>query len=1021
MTKNNDIEKIFNPIIQKTIFKQSEIINVEGENNQMHSKNSPSKLAQYYDGEIVDEPIYTDIDGVKFQLPDDAINYAFKYNRLNFGKQKPKSNSVYKLIFVLETKFGRFDAIVPKVRFIKKDGSFGRTVSYDRNKRLLPLTEIEEAVFSYYRENFVSSHHFGLLPILNRLYYPLSRIIDLDCPLYYVKGKETISFEKVKIKKITIDFSLIDKYSGLYWEIVLNITGENDVQSDSINSKNCQVTDKDVFIFDEKNNCLFYYCDDFSLPKILRSNLNLQVKFFELSKLKEILEQKKHPLISVNLSQKKLVSKYPIPKPLMRFSESNGVVSYNIEFYYEDEYVLDYLKNRSDIIVVKSKEDTNTLFIFHRAKDYENKVMLYAQQVFLTVPNAYLDYPYNIPKYNGKLSDVLSEIGISLINDGFEIAVKNSKVKKGSKGQIEIIISSGIDWFDVDVKYRDDDGTSKPIEIDKELLVDLLLKSGDDYIILNKDNQRKLNNLINAGLDSKGKMKVSKYNFLVINQLYEELQKNAPKELTNAKKLASKFESYDKIEELPLPKGFRGKLRPYQQAGFNWLNFLNEYNVNGCLADDMGLGKTIQTLVFLQHLKEKELLGLTIIVAPVTTLRNWESEIYKFTPDIKVCLYHGPSRHIHLDYISEYDIILVSYNTLRIDLKKLKDLKFNYMILDESQYIKNPDTLTRKAVKIFQSKHRLVLTGTPLENNSIELWSQFDFLLPGLLGNKNSFIQNFALPIQNGTINNASKTLKKLIYPFMLRRKKKDVLDDLPDKNEIELFVEMGSAQEEIYNKHRDIYKTLIKKKMEAKGFRLDVNILSSLLRLRQFALFPQLVDKKQSGIESCKFEQLKELVDELISEDHKILIFSQFVKVLNIIMDKYIKPKNIPYCYIDGQVNADDRKIQIEKFQNDETTKLFLISLKSGAFGINLTAADYVIIFDPWWNPAVETQAIDRAHRIGQKNKVIAYKIYVKDTIEEKILQLQKQKRELYNDLITSEESFMKKLTQEDILNLLL
>jgi non-specific serine/threonine protein kinase len=365
----------------------------------------------------------------------------------------------------------------------------------------------------------------------------------------------------------------------------------------------------------------------------------------------------------------------------------------------------------------------------------------------------------------------------------------------------------------------------------------------------------------------------------------------------------------------------------------------------------------------------------------------------------------------------EYDLIITSYQTMSRDIGLFASMDFHYLILDEAQYIKNSASQTFKAVRSIHAGTRLSLTGTPVENRSHELWSQMDFLNPGLLGSSQDFQNRFARAIEVNKDLKAAETLRKKTSPFILRRKKEDVAPELPDKEEIIFYTEMGPGQWKLYDSIRKQYrsnlkKTLVKNSVGGSLF----EILEGLLRLRQAALMPSLIDKKFTRVESCKFEALKEMVSEIISEDHKVLIFSQFVKVLDQLREHFDE-KKVDYSYIDGSTRK--RAEEIKRFQEDEKRKLFLLSLKAGGVGINLTAADYVIIFDPWWNPAVEAQAIDRSHRIGQTRRVIAYKYIVKNTIEEKMLELQNKKKKLVDDIISDESTLLTSLSRDEIMDL--
>ena len=517
------------------------------------------------------------------------------------------------------------------------------------------------------------------------------------------------------------------------------------------------------------------------------------------------------------------------------------------------------------------------------------------------------------------------------------------------------------------------------------------------------------------------------------------------------KKLREMVESEEVGGEQELPVGVKAELRTYQKKGYDWLNFLKDFKLGGILADDMGLGKTLQTLTLLQ--KEQELGNETpsLIVMPTSLIYNWLSEAKKFTPSLKVHVHTGISRTKDPGKFTKYDLILTTYGLVRQDIKMLKPFPFHYVILDESQMIKNPASKTAKAVKELISNHRLSLTGTPLENSLMDLWSQMTFLNPGLLGTEKFFKDFYCTPIEKSNDENRKDQLRKLLHPFILRRTKEQVAEELPPKVENIHYCEMDEAQETLYEETKNSYRNFLMQFNNAKDFAKNkFNILAGLQKLRQIAIHPQLVpaDKltdlgpKQPDIlnehgngsqkegnsngtlppfdeiGSAKYKEFRRLLEEVLQKGSKVLVFSQFVKLLKIIK-KDLEEHKIPFTYLDG--GTKDRIEQVRKFQEEEDIQVFLISLKAGGVGLNLTAAEYVFILDPWWNPAVENQAIDRSHRIGQKNTVFYYKFITKNTIEEKILKLQERKSKLSRDIVTVEDEVYKKLGKEDLESLLM
>ncbi|MBI5728038.1 MAG: DEAD/DEAH box helicase [Ignavibacteriales bacterium] len=475
-----------------------------------------------------------------------------------------------------------------------------------------------------------------------------------------------------------------------------------------------------------------------------------------------------------------------------------------------------------------------------------------------------------------------------------------------------------------------------------------------------------------------------------------------------------KINSFESIERQNIPESFKGELRDYQKAGVDWFYFLQEFSFGGILADDMGLGKTIEVLAMLAKEKAKENIPPSLIVAPTSVVFNWVNEAARFVPSLKILNHTGIQRiksdHLHFE---DYDIILTSYGILLRDFELFNKQKFHYLILDESQKVKNPASKTARLLKEFNATYRLCMTGTPVENNLNELWSQMAILNYGMLGSLKSFQEVFVNPIQKNNDQESAATLRKAIYPFILRRTKELVAKELPPKTEVTTFCQMEPEQKKLYNIWKEavraeVYNEISKKGIKKAGFK----IIEGLLRLRQICNHPRLVKKdflKNSG----KFEEFKEMLIEVTKEDHKVLVFSQFVTMLEI-MREFLDAEQIPYEYLTGSTM--NREERVNNFQTNKEVKVFLISLKAGGFGLNLTAADYVFHYDPWWNPAVEAQATDRTHRIGQDKNVFVYKFITKDSVEEKILQLQEKKRELVRNVISTEAGVLKNLTKEDI-----
>lgn len=481
------------------------------------------------------------------------------------------------------------------------------------------------------------------------------------------------------------------------------------------------------------------------------------------------------------------------------------------------------------------------------------------------------------------------------------------------------------------------------------------------------------------------------------------------------KDLFAKMDDIAQIDLVKKPTKLKATLRPYQNEGFSWLVFLHNANTGGVLADDMGLGKTLQTISLLCWAKQKEKTGLYLVVAPTSVVPNWQREIEKFAPHLKVVLWQGSDRHEQAETIRENDIVITSYALLRRDEEFLSSLDFKYVILDEAQHIKNPLSATARAAKRIKSDRRLALTGTPIENRLSEFWSIFDFVAPNMLGSLKSFEEHYARPIERGDLPTAQK-LGAIVRPFVKRRTKSEVEKDLPSKIEQDMIVPLADEQQKLHKQMmREIRQSLLSE-VEAKGAaKTQIQILAALTRLRQVACDPRLLKLPGdwNNEESGKLVALRELVGEAVSGGHRVLVFSQFVEMLKLIRG-VLDSDGITYEYLDG--STQDRQARVDRFNSDAGINVFLISLKAGGTGLNLTGADTVIHFDPWWNPAVEDQATDRAHRIGQTKVVTVYRLIAKSTVEEKILRLSAKKRSLVENVFATEGSVLKGLTKADV-----
>ncbi|MDI6735974.1 MAG: SNF2-related protein [bacterium] len=568
---------------------------------------------------------------------------------------------------------------------------------------------------------------------------------------------------------------------------------------------------------------------------------------------------------------------------------------------------------------------------------------------------------------------------------------------------LKLSLSHGLDFLEGDVN----------LEIEGEvipLFEALNQYKKNSYIALNDGscaiiNRAYIDKLHRLFKKQKEKVKISFFDLPIVEELIDE--KIAEESFRHSKEI---FLGFNKIKDSKIMfPVINGELREYQKHGYKWLRYLNQHGLGGCLADDMGLGKTVQAITMLADIYPEEKKA-SLILMPKTLLFNWANEIEKFKSELSYYIYHGNNRN--LDEAKTKNLILTTYATVRNDIKAFKEEEFCYIILDESQNIKNLNSQVSKAAMLLKSRHRLALSGTPIENNLGELYALFRFLNPAMFGQIEDFNQYYTGPIQKEGDKDALQELKKKIYPFILRRVKKDVVTDLPDKIEQTLFVEMSPEQKIFYEQRRRFYHQAVKTQIAQNGItKSQFFIFQALTELRQIASIPE--SKTERKLISPKREILLENILDVVANGHKVLVFANFLDILDCVGED-LEKNGIDYLLMTGATR--DRKILVEQFQNEDTHKVFLMTLKTGGLGLNLTAADYIFIFDPWWNKAAENQAIDRTHRIGQDKTVFSYKLITKDSIEEKILKLQELKSELFNSLVGVDGASIKTLDEKDV-----
>lgn len=610
---------------------------------------------------------------------------------------------------------------------------------------------------------------------------------------------------------------------------------------------------------------------------------------------------------------------------------------------------------------------------------------------------------------------LLPRVVPALLLAGWNVEAEGKTIRQA--GEFKLRVTSGVDWFDLEASC---DFGGVGVGLPKLLEA---LRRGERLVMLDDGSQGMLPEewlAKFAPLAAFGETAGDAVRFRSSQAMFlDALLAALPEAEIDARfaRARTKLREFASVGAREQPEGFVGRLRDYQQLGLGWLHFLQEFGFGGCLADDMGLGKTIQVLALLEERRARRAKPgrprlPSLVVAPKSLVHNWVEEAARFAPKLRVLDYTGLDRGGKLDDLSRTDLVVTTYATLRLDILKFKDLRFDYAILDEAQATKNADSQTAKTCRLLQADHRLAMTGTPVENHLGELWSIFEFLNPGMLGRSATF-KLFTAGDREGSAESL-RLLSQALRPFLLRRTKEQVLTELPEKTEQTLYCELDVPQRKLYDELRDHYRLALAGRIESQGLKKSkIQVLEALLRLRQAACHPGLLDEKRIDEPSAKLEALLEQLDAVVQEGHKAIVFSQFTSLLDIVRKRLDAAKSA-YAYLDGKTR--DRKKVVERFQTDDACRVFLISLKAGGLGLNLTAADYVFILDPWWNPAVEAQAVDRAHRLGQTRPVFAYRLIARDTVEEKIIELKNRKGELADAIVSADGSLISELTAEEL-----
>ena len=704
--------------------------------------------------------------------------------------------------------------------------------------------------------------------------------------------------------------------------------------------------------------------------------------------------------------------------PKLFLDEEGSLLTLEIQNFYETIHGEFLLPGPNPEFMTGSYAFEDTTYLIRRMQDEEANL---AEKLL----------EMNFQPRNNRIWFLEPEEAITFLLDAYPKLIEQYRVfgeKALSKYKVRLaqpVINATVEsneeekWFSLDIEV-DYDGQKVPIDLIWKAWSQgkryVQLKDGS-YTSLPESWLEKVAHKLRAmGLDPEQppQQRFEQYEAPVLDNLLDDLPEVETDGFWDT--LREKIHTFKEIAMVKQPDGLQATLRGYQQQGLSYLNFLREYGFGGILADEMGLGKTIQTLSFIQHMVERGDRGPNLIVVPTSVLPNWDREASKFVPELRRLIIYGTRRENMFKQINDSDLVVTTYALLRRDLEELQNYEFNSIILDEAQNIKNPNTITARSVRKINAQQRLCLSGTPIENNLFELWSLFEFLMPGFLGSQHAFQRGIVKPIKDGDVETIEQ-LRTRVRPFILRRTKSEVAKDLPPKIENVQYCALAEEQAELYGALAAKLKEQVMSDVDEKGMaKSQMSILDALLKLRQICCHPRLLNLNMPGfstnLPSGKFDAFKDMITDIVSEGHKVLVFSQFVSMLHIIRS-WLQIADIPYAYLDG--TSKDRFEQVDRFNDSPDIPIFLISLKAGGTGLNLTSADYVIHYDPWWNPAVEDQATDRAHRIGQKSQVFSYKMICQNTVEEKILKLQDMKKGVADSIIPGKEAW-KSLTRDDL-----
>ena len=880
-----------------------------------------------------------------------------------------------------------------------------------------------------------------IIPVIEEI---LLQCLDLlkgtSFPIYFKKARYINLYEEDRVELCYEDIDTVFNFQKLGEETHYFLSIRHGNKQLSLLHKNI------ILLVNEPCRILYqnrvYYFNDISGSKLLPFfekeyiviPKKVEDKYYESFVLNSLRSQQ------VNYSGFEVINRIPLKEAILSLEiDLFGVHVFNLNFLYNGKAIKPKEEGKK-VVELEKEDDQYTFLCYERDKYWEEKIieMLVNSDLItdlgLTFKLAVSSDQVNETEAVYEIISWIADHEKDLKNAGIKITQENLNQKFYTGPQeLDLKILQSNDWFDIHATVRFGEFILPFIRFRKNILNgvrEYKLPNGE-IAILPKEWFTKYHDLFSFGKMEDSNLRLKNHHFTLVSALAIEPDAQIKKKLLSLNE--------QRLDPQQLPENLQASLRHYQMEGYNWLYYLYSNSLGGCLADDMGLGKTLQALTLLLKLKHSDdsnpyfrhenngQLSLfasdnadetrqpaSLIILPVSLIHNWEKEIQKFAPTLKAFIYKGVRREKNItEILYNYDLILTSYGTVRNDADRLTKYQFFFLILDESQYIKNAESKTYQTITSLRSQHRLVLTGTPIENSLSDLWSQMNFLNRGLLGSLNFFKQNFINPIEHEKNPEKTASLHTLIRPFVLRRTKEQVASDLPPLTEESFTVEMTKEQNELYEAEKSSVRNLLLSDEDGLQKSRFI-VLQALTRLRQIAIHPRLLDL-ESTIESGKFNEILSMLNILVKENHKILVFSSFVKHLKLLETEFDK-ENWGYSMLTGRTV--NRKEVIEEFQGDPTKNIFLISLKAGGVGLNLTAADYIFIIDPWWNPAAEMQAISRAHRIGQDKKVFVYRFISENTVEEKIQKLQDKKSAIADEFINSNDP-LRGWTKNEIIQL--